>query len=102
MIILAPYDRANVDHGGPDLDGGVFAAFGGFIVWRELRRGRRGQALGAAVGIPGTYICGCAALERVGRLYVPGLVLIGASYGAQLLYLRRKRDAPVDQPDTSR
>lgn len=70
----------------------LFAPFCGFIIWRELRRGNRGQAMGAALGIPGVFICGCAALERVGWLYAPGLVLLGASYVAQFLYAHRARD----------
>lgn len=72
-----------------------FSAFAGFIIWRELRRGNRGQAAGAALGIPGVYICGAASLERVGWLYAPGLVLLGAAYAIQFLYARRKGDTAV-------
>lgn len=83
------------------LVGVAFGAFGGFIFWRESRRGNRGQALGAALGIPGAYICWCAVLERVGWFYVPGLVLLGASYAVQLLYMRRARRTPMERRNRS-
>jgi hypothetical protein len=67
------------------------AAFGGIVYWRESRRGNRQQAIRFVIGIPGVYLCACAALERVGWLYIPGLTLIAASYVGQFLVLRRSR-----------
>jgi len=71
-------------------------AFGALVFWRESRCGNRQQAIRFVLGIPGVYLCACAALERVGWLYIPGLALIAASNVGQFLMVRRSRRAAAE------
>lgn len=74
------------------IGGAVFlAAFAAFVIPRELRRGDRGRAWGAAPGLLGVYLSFCAAIEHADWLYVPGVLLVGAAYAVQFVYPRRTR-----------
>ena len=67
--------------------------FGGVVLWRESRAGRRREAIGFLFGFPALYLCGLAALENVPWLYVPGLILLCCAYAARIWYVRRTRSA---------
>ena len=71
-------------------------AFGGVVLWRESRVGRRREAIGFLFGFPAICLCAVAALENVRWLYIPGLILLCCSYAARIWYTRHARSTAVE------
>ena len=68
--------------------------FGAFVFWRESKRGRRQQAIGFVIGIPGLYLCLISQWNHIYLLLVPGVAVMLAGYVVQYRALKKTpRDA---------
>jgi hypothetical protein len=56
---------------------------GAFVFWRESRRGRRQQAFGFVIGVPGVCLWTIGQLEDIHVLWIPGIALVLAGYVVQ-------------------
>jgi hypothetical protein len=73
----------------------VFLTAGGLLVWYLERRKNRSGHGSMLVGLPAVYLCFLATASDWKWLYIPGLMLLAASYLLQFVG-RRARNSTGD------